>query len=105
MQKLRVTLAVVAICNLFRPKFLDTFRSLFRRSLRSLLTNRVLSYDSKAGPPFFFCGRGDAIRNMQVCIQCKLRVTLAFVTARDLHRSKPLDTSRSSLQALDKLLK
>ena len=54
MQKLRVTLAVVAICNLFSPKFLDTFRSLFRRSRCSLLTNRVLSYDSKAGRPFFF---------------------------------------------------
>ena len=95
MQKLRVTLAVVAICNLFRPKFLDTSRSLFRRSLRSLLTNRVLSYDSKAGRPFFFLWQGgrDCIRKF-LRMQ-KLRVTLAFVTARDLYRPKPLDTSRS----------
>ena len=102
MQKLRVTLAVVTICG---SLCLYLLHPLFRRSRCSLLTNRVLSYDSKAGRPFFFLWQGgrDCIRKF-LRMQ-KLRVTLAFVTARDLYRPKPFDTSRSSLQALDKLLK
>ena len=94
MQKLRVTLAFVTTRNLYRPKSLDTSRSLFRRSHCSLLTNRVLTYDSKAGRPFFFVA-GETRLHSQFLRMRKLRVTLAVVKACPLFRSNPLDTSRS----------
>ena len=71
MQKLRVTLAVVTICGSLQLHLMHLCRSLFRRSHCSLLTNRVLSYDSKAGRPFFFCGRGSAIAFASFC-ECKI---------------------------------
>ena len=72
MQKLRVTLAVVTICGSLCLYLLHLSRSLFRRSHCSLLTNRVLFYDSKAGRPFFFSVAGETRLHSQVFANAKV---------------------------------
>ena len=96
MQKLRVTLAVVLMCNFLKAKSLITVRSLFRPHFRlSLRIASPLPKPKKRSSSAHF-----ALQESRDCIRKflrmqKLRVTLAVVLMCNFLKAKSLITVRS----------